>query len=198
MRLASRSKERRGGQGHSSMPHPSWHRCWTSSLTLNGPDTSLRKGQLGAVILGLAFTWLSTRTSSKHTVSSTPHCPTLNREEPGGWISWYLENSESCLQVSGDSVSPFCAPPHRLSFFPYTHPRQVLKVGVRMRVGTLTLFESRTQRKRDSMLKAVRRRDGQSPPSLPEATWRRESGIVLPHPTYALVHKLYKYDVGRF
>lgn len=67
-----------------------------------------------------------------------------------------------------------------------------------MMVGTLTLFESRTQKKRDSMLKALRRWDGQSPPNLPEATWRRESGIVLPHSTYALVHKLYKYDVGRF
>lgn len=48
------------------------------------------------------------------------------------------------------------------------------------------------------MLKALRRWDGQSPLNLPEATWRRESGIVLPQPTYALVHKLYKYNVGRF
>lgn len=94
--------------------------------------------------------------------------------------------------------SLFCASPHRVRFFPPSHPRQVLKVGMRMRVGILTLFESRTQRKRDFMLKALRIWDGQSPPCLPEATWRRESGTVLPQPTYALVHKLYKYNVGRF
>lgn len=86
---------------------------------------------------------------------------------------------------------------NRVRFFP-PHPRQVLNMGMRMRMGTLTLFESRTQRKRNSMLKALRRWDGQSPLNLPEATWRRESGIVLPQPTYALVHKLYKYNVGRF
>lgn len=116
---------RRGGegQGRSSMPHPSWPHVGPIVWLWTVPDTSLREGQLGAVILGLAFTWLSTRTSSKHTVSSTPHCPTLNREEPGGWISWYLENSESCLQVSGDSVKPVLCTPTQTKLLPLHTPK---------------------------------------------------------------------------